>query len=161
MGQLARDPRSDKVTGYTMQTACDLARWFGNEAVRIYAELAETREQRELRELVEFTERRGSVVYEREVMQSFTRLKNDKDGTARELAALVKAGRGKWDPVDHGGGPGRPARKFRLTNPSTSTQFGISRGETGNSVDVDNSSGEKITPYESKTEAVSAEKLRL
>ena len=35
------------VTGNTMRAACDLARWFGNEATRIYAELAETREQRE------------------------------------------------------------------------------------------------------------------
>jgi hypothetical protein len=116
--------------------------------------LAETRQQRELRELIEFIERRCGTVYERDVMQSFARLKNDKPGTERELSAVVKAGIGKWEPVDHGGGPGRPARKFRLLRRSTSTQFGISRGKTGNSVDVDRSSSQKITPSrESDTDA--------
>jgi hypothetical protein len=146
VGQLARNPQAEVVTGDTMQAACDLAGWFGNEAVRIYANLAETREQREQRELCKFIERRGGAVYEREVMQSFTRLKNDKVGTERELIALVKAGLGEWEPVGHGGGRGRPARKFRLLRSSTSTQFGVSRGKTGNSVDVDRSSTQKITP---------------
>lgn len=154
VGQLARNPQAEVVTGDTMQAACDLARWFGNEAVRIYANLAKTREQREQRELCEFIERRGGAVYEREVMQSFTRLKNDKVGTERELIALVKAGLGEWEPVDHGGGRGRPARKFQLLRSSTSTQFGVSRGKTGNSVDVDRSSSQKITPSrEPDTEA--------
>jgi len=121
IGQLAHNPRAEVVTGAIMEAACKLARWSGNEAVRIYDEIAETQEQREQRELVEFIERRGGAVYKREVMQSFTRLKNDKDGTARELDALVKAGRGKWERVDHGGGRGRPARKFRLLRSSTST----------------------------------------
>jgi len=157
IGQLAHNPHAKVVSGVIMRAACDLARWSGNEAVRIYDELAETQEQRERREFVEFIERRGGAVYEREVMQSFTRLKNDKDGTARELNALVKAGRGKWEPVDHGGGPGRPTRKFHLLRLSTSTQFGISRGKTENSVDVDAGSSQKITPAEQpKIEPVSA-----
>ena len=83
-----------------MQAACDLAGWFGNEALRIYASLGETQEQRERRELIEFIERRGGAVYERDVMQSFTRLKNNKAGTERELTALVKAGLGICSPVD-------------------------------------------------------------
>jgi len=146
VGQLARKPEAKVVTGDTMKAACDLARWCGNEAMRIYAELAETRDQREQRELIEFIERRGCIVYEREVMQSFTRLKNDKAGTERELTALVKAGRGEWKPVAHGGGPGRPARKFHLLGLFTSTQFTISRGETENSVDVDIYSDQEIMP---------------
>jgi hypothetical protein len=154
VGQLARSPQVGVVTGDVMQAACELARWFGNEAVRIYAELAETQEQREQRELREFIERRGGAVYEREVMQSFTRLKNDKLETERELTALVKAGQGEWEPVDHDGGPGRPARKFRLLRSSTSTQSRISRGKTEKSVDVDRSSTQKITPpRERETEA--------
>jgi hypothetical protein len=133
------------LTGEVMRAASELARWFGNEATRIYAELAETQEQRKQRELIEFIERRGGTVTEREVMQSFTRLKNDKLGTEREWTALVKAGRGKWEPVDHGGGPGRPARKFRLLPASTSTQLGDLPSITENSVDVDRSSSQKIT----------------
>jgi hypothetical protein len=146
VGQLARDPQSEIVTGEVMRAACELARWCGNEAVRIYAALAETRQQRERRELIEFIERRGGMVYEREVMQSFTRLKNDKPGTERELTALVTAQLGKWEPVDHGGGPGRPARKFLLLQSSTSTQFRILRGKTWNSVDVDAPSSQKNEP---------------
>src|SRR5262249_59290064 len=146
VGQLARDPNAELVTGEVMRAACDLARWSGNEAARIYAELAETQEQRERRKLCEFIERRGGAVCEREVMQDFTPLENDKAGTERELTALVKAGLGQWEPVDHGGGPGRPTRKFRLLRSSTSTQFGILRGKTGNSVDVDTPKGQKTTP---------------
>jgi Protein of unknown function (DUF3987)/BT4734-like, N-terminal domain len=154
VGQLACDPDAKTVTGETMRAACDLARWFGNEAARIYASLAETQEQRERRELIEFIERRGGDVYERDVMQSFTRLKNDKPGTERELTALVKAGIGKWEPIDHGGGRGRPTRKFQLLRSSTSTQFGVLPGEMGNSVDVDSTSSQKITPSrEPDTEA--------
>jgi hypothetical protein len=146
VGQLAHNPQAEVSTGDVMQAACELARWFGNEAVRIYALLAETREQREQRELIEFIERRLGAVYEREVMQSFTRLKNNKLGTARELTALVKAGLGEWEPVSPTIKGGRPTRKFRLLRSSTSTQPLNVRGETGSSVDVDSSSSQKNTP---------------
>ena len=164
VGQLARDPQSEIVTGDTMEAACSLAHWFGNETCRIYAELAETPGQRTQWELLEFIQRRGGAVYEREVMQSFTRLKNDKAGTERELTALLKAGRGKWEPVEHGGGPGRPTRKFRLLTLSTSTQFGVLRGETGNSVDVDAANTRKITPSEepdTETETIVGDELEV
>jgi hypothetical protein len=120
IGQLARDPHAETVTGDVMQAACDLARWFGAEAERIYASLAETREQRLQRKLVEFIKRRGGAVYEREIMQSFTPLKNDKAGTERELVRLVKSGRCEWLPVRRDGA-GRPARKIGLSLASTST----------------------------------------
>jgi uncharacterized protein DUF3987 len=143
VGQLARDPNAKVVTGAVMQAACELARWSGNETTRIYAALAETQEQRERRELIEFVERRGGAVYEREVMQSFTRLKNNKLATARELTALVTDGLGNWESVDHGGGPGRPARKFRLFRLSTSTQSPNSPSVASNSVDVDAPNSQK------------------
>jgi hypothetical protein len=146
IGQLPRDPNAKVVTGAVMEAACELARWSGNEAARIYAALAETQEQREARELIEFVERRGGAVYEREVMQSFTRLKNNKPRTERELTALVKAGLGIWESVDHGGGPGRPARKFRLLRLSTSTQFSDSPSVASNSVDLDSPFSPKTTP---------------
>jgi hypothetical protein len=88
VGQLARNPQAEVVTGDVMQAACELARWFGNEAVRIYADLAETREQREQRELCEFIERRGGTVTVRDVMQSYAPLKNERDEAERALAAL-------------------------------------------------------------------------
>ena len=54
IGQLAANPNATTVTGEVMRAAFDLARWFGAEAVRIYASMAETAEQRETRKLVEF-----------------------------------------------------------------------------------------------------------
>ena len=139
VGQLGRNPASKIITADTMQAACELSQWFGVEAARIYATLAETTEQRERRELIEFIERRGGDVYERDVMQSFTRLKNNKAGTERELTALVKAGLGNWELVPTTERGGRPARKFHLVRSSTSTQPPTVRGETRGSVDVDRS----------------------
>jgi hypothetical protein len=55
--------------------------------------------QRDRRGLIEFIQKRGGAVYERDIMQSFWRLKNDKERTERELSALCKAGTGKWEPV--------------------------------------------------------------
>jgi hypothetical protein len=147
VGQLARDPQSKVVTGDTMQAACELARWFGNEALRIYAALTETREQREQRKLVEFVESHGGRVRVRDVMQNYTPLKNKKDEAERQLNALVKLGSGKWL-ESRPAGPGRPTYEFQLLSLSTSTQFGDFRGKTRNSVDVDASATGKITSAE-------------
>jgi hypothetical protein len=145
LSQLVWEPQSEKIAPERMEAACAYAQWSGNETKRIYAELSETQEERNRRSLIEFIQKRGGTVYERDIMQSFWRLKNDKDGTERELSALVKARIGKWEAVDHSGGRGRPTRKFRLLWSSTSTQFPISRGKTSNSVDVDAPKSQKIT----------------
>src|SRR5262249_18742556 len=76
VGQLPRDPAAEVVTGEVMQAACDLARWFGNEAVRIYANLGETQEQREQRKLIEFIESRGGTVTLRDTITFYWPLKN-------------------------------------------------------------------------------------
>ena len=146
-----------KVIGETMQAACNLAHWFGCEAVRIYAELAETREQREQRELCEFIERRRGIVRVRDLMQSYTPLKNQKEKAESALNELVKIGRGKWADA-RPDGAGRPTREFHLLRLSTSTQFGISRGKTENSVDVDAYNRQEIMPSgQRETQVVSGE----
>jgi hypothetical protein len=66
-----------------MKAACDLARWFGVEAVRIYASMAGTAEQRETRKLVEFIQSHGSEVTERDVYTYYRPLRNDKEGAKR------------------------------------------------------------------------------
>jgi hypothetical protein len=151
VGQLARDPHAEIVTGEVMQAACDLARWFGNEAVRIYATLRETKEQREQRKLVEFIQSRGGVVTARDLMQSFRPLKNERDNAETALNALASAGIGKWEESQHTGA-GRPGRKFRLSTVSTSTQFDESRGKMDNSVDVDSPNNQKM-PTDERFEA--------
>jgi hypothetical protein len=67
IGQLAANPNATTGTGEVMRAACDLARWFGAEAVRIYASIAETAEQREARKLVEFIESHGGSVTARDI----------------------------------------------------------------------------------------------
>jgi hypothetical protein len=71
LGQVLHDKRAEKITGEIMRAACDLARWSGNEAMRVYRQFSETKEEREQRELVEFVQRRGGEVTVRETMIYF------------------------------------------------------------------------------------------
>jgi Protein of unknown function (DUF3987)/VirE N-terminal domain len=156
VGQLAHDPRSDKVTGDTMEGACDLARWFGNEAVRIYAELAERPEQRDQREFREFVEGRGGTVTVRDVITYYRPLKNHREKAEQRLNALVKAGRGQWEPVPTTPRGGQPTRKFRLLHTSASAEPYKLRGKAEGCADADAPDSRKIRPAgEPKTEAVS------
>jgi hypothetical protein len=122
VGQLMRDPDAEKITGDVMQAACDLARWFGHEAERIYALIVETPEQRDQRRLIEFITSRGGAVMVRDLMQSFRTLKNNRVGAETALNKLASAGLGEWIPIQHVGA-GRPARKFELKTPRPSTQL--------------------------------------
>jgi hypothetical protein len=158
VGQLARNPNADTVTGDVMRAACDLARWFGNEAVRIYAIFGETREQREQRKLVEFIKSRGGQVTTRDLMQGFWLLKNQHDKAEAALEALALAEIGKWIPIGTTERGGRPTRKFQLLPASTSTKLADLRGKTGGCVDVDVLEGQKNTPSrEAGVEAVSSD----
>ena len=114
VGQLARNPHAETVGGETMQAACDLARWFGNEAVRIYATLGETREQREQQKLVKFIESRGGEVSIRDVTHYYRPLKSQTQKAEAELFALKAAGYGEWIDAQTTPKGGRPTRKFRL-----------------------------------------------
>jgi hypothetical protein len=146
VGQCAHDPNVELVSGEVMRAACALARWFGNEALRIYASLGETQEQRETRKLVEFIESRGRAVTVREVMQSYWPLKNQREEAEAALNGLAKIGRGKWEPVPTTAKGGKPTRVFRLLQTSTSTKPTLLRGISGGYVDVDAPSSQKITP---------------
>ena len=138
VGQLAHDPDAEEITGDIMLKTCKLARWFGNEAERIFASLSETPAQRNQRSLLEFVERRGGSVTIRDVMQGYWRLKNQREPAEFELKMLAKTGFGKWEET-HPDGPGRPTRVFQLHAPE-STQLADSRQKEPNSVDVDESS---------------------
>ncbi len=145
VGQLPRNPASEIVTAETMQAACELAQWFGNEQARIYATFAETREQRDSRRLIEFVESRDGHVTVRDVMQSYRPLKNNKGEAERQLNALVKIGRGKWVEQTPGRTGGRPTREFQTLTLSTSTQPNNLRGQNGGCVDVDTSNSQENT----------------
>jgi hypothetical protein len=157
VGQLARDPQSQIVTGEIMQAACNLTRWFGNEAVRIYSGLAETREQTETRELCEFIQRRDGTVTVRDVITYYWPLKNQKGRAEENLNALEKAERGKWEPVPTTQKGGQPTRRFRLFHSSASAEPSPSRVRSGGSADAEGDSSQKITPAEPDDEAISDE----
>jgi len=154
VGQLVRDSNSKLGTGEVMQSSCELAKWFGAEAIRIYATFTETPERREQRRLIEFIASRGGHVRIRDLMQSYTPLKNKRDKAETYLNALVKARYGEWESVPTTARGGKPTREFLLLRPSTSTKPYHLRGKTGGIVDVDGSITQKITPSrEPNTEA--------
>jgi hypothetical protein len=156
VGQLTCNPQGEEATGEVMQEACSLSRWFGAEAVRIYAELSETTLQREQRKLCEFIERRGGTVGVRDLMQFHWPLRDQRDEAERQLGVLVRNGFGKW--VDDKGSRGPAARKFQMFSASTSTGFSKIQGENEKPVDVEAGGSQEITPAEQpKIERVSGQ----
>jgi hypothetical protein len=98
-----------------------LARWFGDEARRVYAILGESDDDRETRRLVEWIDRKGGTVTPRDLTHGVRAYRGDPDAAERALSALVKAGIGRWDADAHGPKGGRPAQRFRLVSTVTVT----------------------------------------
>jgi hypothetical protein len=103
-----------------MQAACDLARWFGLEAERIYALIGETDTQRAQRKLIEFIQHRGGEVTEKDIYNNYRPLKNKAKETTAWLEQLVRESLGKWNPIPPTEKGGRPTRKFCLFRPPPS-----------------------------------------
>jgi hypothetical protein len=129
------DPTAKEISGEVMQAAVDLARWFGNEAERIFALMAETPEQREQRKLVEFIQHRGGRVTERDVYTNYSPLKNKPIETKAALEKLAAAGRGEW--LETQGARGPATRVFQLLPLSASAGFSISPSITLKPADAD------------------------
>jgi Protein of unknown function (DUF3987) len=144
VGQLTANPNATTVTGEVMRAACDLARWFGAEAVRIYASMAETAEQRETRKLVEFIKSHGGLVSVRDVTHYYWPLKGQTDKAEQALNALVTKRLGIWLEIKPEG-RGRPTRKFQLLQASPSPKIPDLRGKPPNYGDGEGLSGQKNT----------------
>lgn len=115
-----------------------LARWFGEEAKRVYAVLSETDEEREQRELAEWIERKhGGVVTVRDLTHGRRKYRGDPAGAERVLAVLAEAGVGRWEVDGHGGKGGRPAHRFRLLSGVTVTETPANGGKEGSYGDGD------------------------
>jgi hypothetical protein len=93
------DPKTREISGNVMQAACDLARWFGLEAERIYALIGETDTQRDRRKLIEFIQHRGGEVTEKDIYNNYRALKNKAKETTAWLEQLVRESLGKWNPI--------------------------------------------------------------
>jgi putative DNA primase/helicase len=131
VGQLMRDPDAEQISPEIMRAACDLARWFGLEAERIYALIGETDAQRDQRKLVEFIRARGGIVTERDVYSNYNRLKNKSEETTAWLEQLVRSSFGCWEPVPTTAKGGHPTRKFCLFQGSQTAQPPDLLGEGG------------------------------
>jgi len=146
IGQLAANPNAITVTGEVMRAACDLARWFGAEAVRIYASIGETTEQRETRKLVEFIRSHGNLVSVRDITHNNWAFRDQTDKAEQALNALVKQGFGSWLEIKPDG-RGRPTRKFQQQQASPSPKIPDSRGKTPNYGDGEGLSSLKNTAF--------------
>jgi hypothetical protein len=106
-----------------------LARWFGDEARRVYAILSESDDDRETRRLVEWIERKGGTVTARDLTHGVRAYRGDPDAAERALSALVEAGIGRWEADAHGPKGGRPAQRFRLVSTVTVTETPTNAGK--------------------------------
>jgi hypothetical protein len=123
----------------SMAAGIAMVRWFAAEARRIYAMLDEQQERGEQEGLETIVRRHNGSITARELMRASSRFaKGTADDAEAALAALVAAGKGYWVTDDHGGGRGRPARRFvlgRADGVDTDTN-GPSPGEEGICVNV-------------------------
>lgn len=127
-----------RVDSASVAAGVELARWFGNEARRVYAILGESDEGRESRRLVELVQRKGGNISGRELVQASRLYPKVADAEAA-LDELVKSGADSWATPDQRG-PGQPkARRFTLATVYTVNVYRNPAGGTGcaDTVDVD------------------------
>jgi hypothetical protein len=104
----------DPLTGPSMAAGITLARWFADEARRVYSVLAEGEAERRLRQLYEYVERRGGVLTAKELQRANGAKFPSGDHAAVALDELVAAGLGEWEERPPGPRGGRPSRALRL-----------------------------------------------
>jgi hypothetical protein len=102
------------LTAESMAAGVQLARWFGNEARRVYSMLAESDEQRARRKLVEFIKTRGGRITARELQRSNNRKYRSAEEADGALCGLANAGVAHWLETPEGTN-GRPTRILELT----------------------------------------------
>lgn len=122
-----RDPA--RVDEASIAAGVVLARWFGDEARRVYAILSESDDDRETRRLVEWIDRKGGTVTARDLTHGVRAYRGDPDAAERALSALAEAGIGHWEADAHGPKGGRPAQRFRLVSTVTVTETPTNAGK--------------------------------
>lgn len=97
----------------SLQAGIDLARWFGNEAKRVYALLGSSREDQQRHALIEIIERKGGRVSVRDWQQC--RSHPTSTAAEAELVMLAQAGYGTLE-FKSQSGRGRPSKVFTLAS---------------------------------------------
>jgi len=104
----------EAVDAVSIHAGITLSRWFGQEAKRVYAMLAESEAQAEERNLVEWIRRQGGKITVRELQRSHPHFKTSDDARAA-LEQLVTAGHGTWQRlIKSDEQRGRPSQVFEL-----------------------------------------------
>ena len=98
----------------SMEAGIKIARWFGQEARRVFVILQEDSDERDTRRFIEQIKSMGGSVTVREWQR--TRSKNSTEDARDELQMLVEAGHGKLKKTDSGSRGGRPSERFILTD---------------------------------------------
>lgn len=125
-----------------------MARWFGDEARRVYAMLAESDDDRADRQLVELIERKGTreengvSMSARELVQASRKFPNVADAELA-LSGLAEAGAGTWMTPKQQGRGGPKARRFVLSPAYSVNVYRNATGGTSNTNPVDADSAEE------------------
>ncbi len=98
----------------SLEAGITLSRWFGREAKRIYAMLAESNGDGERRKLVEWIDRKGGSVTARELQMGPRRFRASTEVAELALDDLVAARFGRWEPIPTTPKGGRDSRRFVL-----------------------------------------------
>jgi hypothetical protein len=109
-------PDDVPIRAESIESGIVLARWFADEAERVYGALGESDGQREHRQLVEWIAANGGSATARDVQRSDNRKYKTTADTQQTLDALVTAGLGAWKDAPQAG-RGRPARVFTIGEP--------------------------------------------
>lgn len=109
-----RDPGRFSITEGSMRAGVALAEWFGHEAERVYAMLAETPEDQQARGLVELVRRKGGAITPRGLLRTNNRRYRSVAHAEAALDGLVSAGWGEWEEGGSGPQGGRPPLRFVL-----------------------------------------------
>jgi DNA polymerase-1 len=107
----------------SVEAGVALAWWFGQEARRVYAILAESDEQRRGRELVEFIANRGGRITARQLYRSNPHRWHGMADAEAKLEELVNQGAGGWEHKPAGPTGGRPVNVFVLAPDTTNTTY--------------------------------------
>jgi hypothetical protein len=105
---------AERIDELSIESGIVLADWFGNEARRIYALLAETEHEQGDRELIELIQRHGGEITSRDLSRNCRSRFPDADDAEAALIRLAELDHGGWTYQEPGPQGGRPTSTFRL-----------------------------------------------
>ena len=130
---------SDQIDDQDIGSGVAIARWYADEAERVYQVLRETDEDRLQRQVVELISRKGGTITANDLRRRSRHIADNEDAE-QFLDGLVKAGVGTWVEVRSGNEGGRPTQEFHLSasvsvseTPKTPKENDVSDTETGES----------------------------